>query len=183
MKLFDYVHNTRYRSFKPQVLVLGEKDSGKHSLLNFFYKSMDTVHSRDSDLIQRLLSLGHEFSILNFNMSTETLDLVQNEQRVYHGVVLILDCSNIRGVQNALVILKFINGRKDLSDLPLLIFSNKIDNANSLDLLSVISFLKVEESLDKKMFICPVSCKEARGDVLRSFKWLLEAIFAKDSDL
>ncbi|XP_057568605.1 ADP-ribosylation factor-like protein 13A [Hippopotamus amphibius kiboko] len=167
------------------VAIVGLDSSGKTLLAEAFQRFLPSrTDSSVKPEMTTLLLDNYDVSIYDLNGDRKSQGIWPNYYARAHGLVFVLDSSNLRRIQEARVILTRLLSDRRVSGKPILLLANKQDKKDALLPCDIVKYLLLEKLMSKSKSMCRVEPCSAiknlqRGNqqpIIEGLRWLLSAI-------
>ncbi|XP_011770129.1 ADP-ribosylation factor-like protein 13A [Macaca nemestrina] len=165
--------------------IIGLNNSGKTVLVEAFQKLLPskTDHCMKSELTTLLLD-EYELSIYDLNGDLKGREAWPNYYAQAHGLVFVLDSSDIRRMQEVKIILTHLLSDKRVAGKPILLLANKQDKKKALMPCDIIDYLLLKKLVKENKCPCRVEpCSAIRNlerrnhqPIVEGLRWLLAVI-------
>ncbi|KAG8511189.1 ADP-ribosylation factor-like protein 13A, partial [Galemys pyrenaicus] len=174
------------------IIIIGLDNSGKTFLADVFRRvlSRRLKSYMKSELTKHLLD-NYEVSIYDLNGDTKDQEIWPNYYAQAHGIVFVLDSSDVGRMPEAKIILTRLLSDKRVTGKPILLLANKQDKRNALLPSDIIEYLLLERLLKEnktpwRMESCSVIknlSKKNQKSIVEGLCWLLAVIGNKYEEL
>nr|XP_020140547.1 ADP-ribosylation factor-like protein 13A isoform X2 [Microcebus murinus] len=174
------------------ILFIGLDNSGKTVLVEAFQRLLP---SRIDNCVQSglttLLLDEYEVSIYDLNGDRKGRETWPNYYARAHGLVFVLDSSDIERMQEVKIILTRLLSDKRVAGKPILLLANKQDKKNALLPCDIIEYLLLKRLVNEYDSLCRVEpCSAIRNlprrnhqPIIKGLRWLLAVIRDKHEEL
>ncbi|XP_055980107.1 ADP-ribosylation factor-like protein 13A [Sorex fumeus] len=174
------------------IITVGLDNAGKTVIVEAFQRLLPNRVKRclKSGLVTLLVD-EYEVAIYDLNGDQKGQEIWPNYYTQAHGLVFVLDSSDLGRMQEAKIILTRLLSDKRVAGKPMLLLANKQDKKGALLPHDIIEYLLLESLVNENKSICRVeSCSAIRilqkrnhQHIIESLRWLLAAIGDKYENL
>ncbi|XP_054975758.1 ADP-ribosylation factor-like protein 13A [Sorex araneus] len=174
------------------IITVGLDNAGKTVIVEAFQRLLPNrmKHCLKSGLVTLLVD-EYEVAIYDLNGDEKGQEIWPNYYTQAHGLVFVLDSSDLDRMQEAKIILTRLLSDKRVAGKPMLLLANKQDKKGALLPRDIIEYLLLENLVNENKSICRVeSCSAIRilqkrnhQHIIECLRWLLSAIGEKYEDL
>ncbi|XP_052519377.1 ADP-ribosylation factor-like protein 13A, partial [Budorcas taxicolor] len=168
------------------IIIIGLDNSGKTVLVEAFQRQLPSSSRMDSCSNSQLTTLlvdNYEVSIYDLKGDTQGRETWPNFYAQAHGLVFVLDSSDLERMQEVKVILPNLLSDERVAGKPILLLANKQDKTDALPPGDIIEYLLLERLMNENKSPCRVEPCSVVKDLQRSHQpiidglhWLLSAI-------
>nr|XP_014710316.1 ADP-ribosylation factor-like protein 13A [Equus asinus] len=174
------------------IIIIGLDNSGKTVLLEVFQRLLPSRmgHCLKSELTTLLLD-EYEVSIYDLNGDKKGREIWPNYYAQAHGLVFVLDSSDLERMQEVKIILTRLLSDKRVAGKPILLMANKQDKKDALLPCDIVKYLLLERLVNENKSLCRVEPCSAINNlqrrnhqsIIEGLRWLLAAIGDKYEEL
>uniref|UniRef100_A0A8C9APE6 ADP-ribosylation factor-like protein 13A n=1 Tax=Prolemur simus TaxID=1328070 RepID=A0A8C9APE6_PROSS len=174
------------------ILLIGLDNSGKTVLLEEFQRLLPSRIDNCMQLgLTTLLLDEYEVSIYDLNGDRKGREMWPNYYARAHGLIFVLDSSDIERMQEAKIILTRLLADKRVAGKPILLLANKQDKKNALQPCDIIEYLLLERVVNQYDALCRVEPCSAMQNltrrnhqpIIKGLRWLLAVIRDEHEEL
>ena len=179
MGLFDLLKG--YKGFKkdPNLLILGLDNAGKTTILyNLTEEKITQVIPTKGTNTKTIIKDEYKINLCDVGGQKEIREFWPNFFNNCDGIIYVIDASDNTRIDEANDELKLLIKEEKLSQLPLLIYANKIDLENVLEADEIISKLELKNVTDRDWLIYASSALTGFG-ITEGFIWLMDKMSGK----
>ncbi|XP_055421413.1 ADP-ribosylation factor-like protein 13A [Bubalus kerabau] len=175
------------------IIILGLHNSGKTVLVEAFQRQLPSRSRMDSCSNSELTTLlvdNFEVSIYDLKGDMQGCEIWPNYYAQAHGLVFILDSSDLERMQEVKVILPNMLSDERVAGKPILLLANKQDKMDALTSGEIIEYLLLERLMNENKSPCRVEpcsvvkqLQRRRQPIIDGLYWLLSAIGEKYEEL
>ncbi|XP_023985236.1 ADP-ribosylation factor-like protein 13A isoform X1 [Physeter macrocephalus] len=174
------------------IIIIGLDNSGKTVLVKAFQRLLPrSMGGCTQPELTTLLLDDYEVSIYDLNGDRKGREIWPNYYAQAHGLVFVLDSSDVRRMQEVKVILPRLLSDERVAGKPILLLANKQDKKDALLLPDITEYLLLERLTNKNQPLCRVEpCSAIRNlqrrnhePIIGGLRWLLSAIGDKNDEL
>ncbi|XP_008771652.1 ADP-ribosylation factor-like protein 13A isoform X2 [Rattus norvegicus] len=167
------------------IIVIGLDNSGKSHLVAAFQRLIPSkMHSEMRPTQTTLLLDDYQVSVYDLTGDLKGREKWPNYYAEAHGLVFVVDSSDIARIQEVKIILTRLMFDKRVSGKPILILANKQDKKDALLPCDIIEYLLLERLVNETKSMCRVEpCSTIRNlpkrhqqPIVIGLRWLLAAI-------
>ncbi|XP_052026750.1 ADP-ribosylation factor-like protein 13A [Apodemus sylvaticus] len=167
------------------IIVIGLDNSGKSHLVEAFQRLIPSkMHSEMRPTQTTLLLDDYQVSVYDLTGDLKGREKWPSYYAEAHGLVFVVDSSDIARIQEVKIILTRLMFDKRVSGKPILILANKQDKKNALLPCDIIEYLLLEKLVNETKSMCRVEpCstiknlpKRHQQPIVIGLRWLLAAI-------
>ncbi|XP_021482597.1 ADP-ribosylation factor-like protein 13A [Meriones unguiculatus] len=167
------------------IIVIGLENSGKSHLVEAFQRLIPSKMQSDMKPTQtRLLLDDYQVSVYDLTGDLKGREIWPSYYAEAHGLVFVVDSSDIGRIHEAKITLTHIMFDKRISGKPILILANKQDKKDALLPCDIIEYLVLERLVNETKSICRVEpcstmkhlSKRHQQPIVTGLRWLLAAI-------
>uniref|UniRef100_A0AC11CME4 Uncharacterized protein n=1 Tax=Ovis aries TaxID=9940 RepID=A0AC11CME4_SHEEP len=168
------------------IIIIGLDNSGKTVLVEAFQRQLPSSSRMDSCSNSELTTLlvdNYEVSIYDLKGDMQGREIWPNFYAQAHGLVFVLDSSDLERMQEVKVILPNLLSDERVAGKPILLLANKQDKTDALPPGDIIEYLLLERLMNENKSPCRVEPCSVVKDLQRSHQpiidglhWLLSAI-------
>ncbi|XP_041492867.1 ADP-ribosylation factor-like protein 13A [Microtus oregoni] len=167
------------------IIVIGLDNSGKTHLVEALQRLIPSkMHSNTKPTQIRLLLDDYQVSLYDLNGDQKGREKWPSYYAEAHGLVFVLDSSDIARIQEVKIILTRLMFDKRVAGKPILILANKQDKKEALLPCDIIEYLLLERLVNETKSMCRVEpCstmknlpKRNQQPIIIGLRWLLAAI-------
>ncbi|PNJ40752.1 ADP-ribosylation factor-like protein 13A [Pongo abelii] len=181
----SWLKTTEEKRRNVAIPIIGLNNSGNTVLVEAFQKLLPskTDHCMKSELTTLLLD-EYELSIYDLNGDLKGWEAWPNYYAQAHGLVFVLDSSDIRRMQEVKIILTHLLSDKRVAGKPILLLANKQDKKKALMPCDIIDYLPLKKLVKESKCPCRVEpCSAIRNlerrnhqPIVEGLRWLLAVI-------
>ncbi|XP_039074031.1 ADP-ribosylation factor-like protein 13A [Hyaena hyaena] len=174
------------------IIIIGLDNSGKTVLVEAFQRLLPSrmENSMKSELTTLLLD-EYEVSIYDLSGDMKGRETWPNYYAQAHGLVFVLDSSDLGRMQEVKIILTRLLSDKRVAGKPILLMANKQDKKDALLPCDIIEYLLLEGLVNDNKSLCRVEpCSAIKNlqrknhqPIIEGLRWLLAAIGDKYEEL
>ncbi|VCW84655.1 unnamed protein product [Gulo gulo] len=174
------------------IIIIGLDNSGKTVLVEAFQRLLPSRmdNCMKPELITLLLD-EYEVSIYDLNGDMKGREIWPNYYAQAHGLVFVLDSSDLGRMQEVKIILTHLLADKRVAGKPLLLLANKQDKKDALLPCDIIEYLLLERLVNENKSLCRVEpCSAIKNlqrrnhqPIIEGLRWLLAAVGDKYDEL
>ncbi|XP_014651207.1 PREDICTED: ADP-ribosylation factor-like protein 13A [Ceratotherium simum simum] len=174
------------------IIIIGLDNSGKTVLLEVFQRLLPSrmSHCVKSELTTLLLD-EYEVSIYDLNGDKKGREIWPNYYAQAHGLVFVLDSSDLERMQEVKIILTRLLSDKRVAGKPILLMANKQDKKDALLPCDIVKYLLLERLVKENKSLYRVEpCSAIKNlqrrnhqSIIEGLRWLLAAIGDKYEEL
>ncbi|XP_068818602.1 ADP-ribosylation factor-like protein 13A [Capricornis sumatraensis] len=175
------------------IIIIGLDNSGKTVLVEAFQRQLPSSSRMDSCSNSELTTVlvdNYEVSIYDLKGDMQGREIWPNFYAQAHGLVFVLDSSDLERMQEVKVILPNLLSDERVAGKPILLLANKQDKTDALPPGDIIEYLLLERLMNENKSPCRVEPCSVVKDLQRSHQpiidglnWLLSAIGEKYEEL
>ncbi|XP_052591503.1 ADP-ribosylation factor-like protein 13A [Peromyscus californicus insignis] len=174
------------------IIVVGLDNSGKSHLMEVFQRLIPSkIHSDMKPPQITLLLDDYQVSLYDLTGDLKGREKWPSYYAEAHGLVFVVDSSDISRIQEVKIILTRLMFDKRVSGKPILILANKQDKKDALLPCDIIEYLLLERLVNETKSMCRVEpCstmknlpKRHQQPIIIGLRWLLAAIGDKHNEL
>ncbi|XP_027389609.1 ADP-ribosylation factor-like protein 13A [Bos indicus x Bos taurus] len=175
------------------IIIIGLHNSGKTDLVEAFRRQLPSRSRMDSCSSSEpttLLVDNYEVSIYDLKGDMQGRKIWPNYYAQAHGLVFVLDSSDLERMQEVKVILPNMLSDERVAGKPILLLANKQDKMDALPPGDIIEYLLLERLMNENKSPCRVEpcsvvkeLQRRRQPIIDGLHWLLSAIGEKYEEL
>lgn len=177
---FSSTYNKWYKNRETKLLMNGLDMSGKTTILNTL--KLSKYIKIDAHIGYDIEEIRHDgFSLYCWDVGGAEIKYPNWRKQYYqnvHGLIFVIDCSNIYRIDEACDILRDIFENEELGETILLVFANRIDTEKSLSIEELENKLKLKFLSDHEYHIQEINAISGDG-LYEGLDWLGEQINKK----
>ncbi|XP_008590189.1 PREDICTED: ADP-ribosylation factor-like protein 13A [Galeopterus variegatus] len=189
---WSWLKTTKETRWNMNIIVIGLDNSGKTVLVEAFQRLFP---SRTDDCTKLKLTTvlfdEYQVSICDLNGDLKSRETWPNYYAQTHGIVFVLDSSDLGRMQEVKIILTHLLTDKRVAGKPILLLANKQDKKDALLPSSIIEYLLLERLVNENKSLCRVEPCSAINNfqrknnqpMIEGLRWLLAAIGDKYEEL
>uniref|UniRef100_A0A8C6DPU1 ARF like GTPase 13A n=1 Tax=Moschus moschiferus TaxID=68415 RepID=A0A8C6DPU1_MOSMO len=171
------------------IIIIGLDNSGKTVLVEAFQRRM--MDSCSNSELTTLLVDNYEVSMYDLKGDMQGREIWPNYYAQAHGLVFVLDSSDLERMQEVKVILPSLLSDERVAGKPILLMANKQDKMDALTPGDIIEYLLLERLMKENKSPCRVEPCSVIKDLQRrshqpitdGLHWLLSAIGTRQQPL
>ncbi|XP_006164917.1 ADP-ribosylation factor-like protein 13A [Tupaia chinensis] len=174
------------------IIVVGLDNSGKTVLVETFQRLFPSRIKNSMKPEPTTLLLGkYEVSIYDLNGDLKGQEAWPNYYALAHGLVFVLDSSDLGRMQEVKIILPHLMSDRRLAGKPILLLANKQDKKDALSPCDIIEYLFLKRLVNENNSLCRVEpCSAIKNlrrknhqSITEGLRWLVAVIGDKYDEL
>ncbi|KAM9577779.1 LOW QUALITY PROTEIN: ADP-ribosylation factor-like protein 13A [Trichechus inunguis] len=187
---WPWIKTTKETRRSVTLIIIGLDNSGKTVLVKVFHRLLPGRMNKcvKSELTTLLLD-NYNISIYDLNGDPKGQELWPNYYAQAHGIVFVLDSSDLGRMQEVKIILPRLLSDERVAGKPILFLANKQDKKDALLPREIVEYLLLERLVNKSLYrVEPCSAiknfqKRNHQPIIEGLRWLLAAIGDKYEEL
>ncbi|XP_049622882.1 ADP-ribosylation factor-like protein 13A [Suncus etruscus] len=167
------------------IIIIGLENAGKTVIVEAFQRLLpNSMKNPLGSELTTLLVDGCEVTIYDLSGDQKGQEIWPNYYTQAHGIVFVLDSSDLGRMQEAKIILTRLLSDKRVAGKPILFLANKQDKKDALPPCDIIEYLLLDKLLLESNSLCRVESfsainirqKSNNQIIIKGLHWLLAAI-------